>query len=109
MVSPAADSDSALVIHNATVVDGTDADPLTKGVVVVEGNRIAAVGSESAVRVPRGARTYDADGGTVIPGMINLHDHIARKGLRQPSTTRWCGGRWPGRRRGSAGWRSPPA
>jgi imidazolonepropionase-like amidohydrolase len=87
MVSPATDADSALVIHNATVVDGTDADPLTRGVIVVEGNRIAAVGTESAVRVPRGARSYDADGGTVIPGMINLHDHIARKGLRQPSTT----------------------
>lgn len=87
MASPATDSERALVIHNATVVDGTDADPLTRGVVVVEGDRIAAVGTESAVRVPRGARSYDADGGTVIPGLVNLHDHIARKGLRQPSTT----------------------
>lgn len=86
MVSPATDADSALVIHNATVVDGTDADPLTRGVVVVQGNRIAAVGAESAVRVPRGARSFDADGGTVIPGLLNLHDHTARKGLRVPAT-----------------------
>src|SRR3954449_3139322 len=86
MAATATDS-GTLVFHNATVVDGTDADPLTRGVVVVEGNKVAAVGAESSVRVPRGARAYDAAGGTVIPGLLNLHDHIARKGLRQPSTT----------------------
>ena len=66
----------------------TDRDPITRGAVLIEGSRITAVGAESQVRAPRGATVLDADGGTVIPGMINLHDHTARKSLRAPSTTR---------------------
>ena len=80
-------SDEALVVRNCTLVDGTDRDPISHAAVIVEGARIVAVGAESSVQIPRGARVLDADGGTVIPGLINLHDHIARKTLRQPATT----------------------
>ena len=45
------------------------------GVVLVEGNRIKAVGKRGTVAVPAGAKTIDATGKTVLPGLIDAHFH----------------------------------
>ena len=68
-----------IVIENARVIPATGTDPIADGIVVVEGDRIAAVGSRDAVRVPAGdeVRVIDAEGGTVLPGLIDCHVHIA--------------------------------
>jgi imidazolonepropionase-like amidohydrolase len=76
----------ALVVHNATLIDGTERDPIDHAAVVIEGPRILAAGAEATISRPADARLLDADGGTIIPGLLNLHDHISRKGLRVPAT-----------------------
>ncbi len=48
---------------------------LEDGVVVVEGNRIKAVGRKGSVAIPAGARTIDVTGKTVLPGLIDAHYH----------------------------------
>ncbi|HEV8690834.1 MAG TPA: amidohydrolase family protein [Ideonella sp.] len=45
------------------------------GVIVVEGNRIAAIGPAAQVTVPAGAKKIDARGQTIIPGLIDVHWH----------------------------------
>jgi imidazolonepropionase-like amidohydrolase len=45
------------------------------GVVVVERNRIVAVGPKASVSVPAGARTVDVSGKTVLPGLVDAHWH----------------------------------
>ncbi|WP_447977452.1 amidohydrolase family protein [Candidatus Nitrospira bockiana] len=45
-------------------------------VVLVQGGRIAAVGDEGRVRIPRGARQPDVEGATVLPGLIDCHVHL---------------------------------
>jgi imidazolonepropionase-like amidohydrolase/Tol biopolymer transport system component len=45
------------------------------GTVVIEGNRIRAVGRRSEVTVPAGAYVVDGAGKTVIPGIIDVHWH----------------------------------
>ncbi len=45
------------------------------GVVVVEGNRIRAVGKRGAVAIPAGARTVDVAGKTLMPGIVDVHWH----------------------------------
>lgn len=67
----------------ARIVDGTGAAPLERGVLVVENGRIQAVGLAGSVEVPAGAKTINAAGKTVVPGMINSHGHIGQtQGLR---------------------------
>ncbi len=48
------------------------------GTVVVEGDRIVAVGPSSQVEVPADAHRIDVSGHTVIPGLIDVHWHGAQ-------------------------------
>ena len=55
----------------------TAGEPAHPGwVVLVEGDRIAAVGPPDQVRAPKGAEVIDLPGRTLIPGLMDLHSHI---------------------------------
>jgi imidazolonepropionase-like amidohydrolase len=66
-----------LVIRNGTVIDGTGAEPMPDGVVIIQGERIVAVGRAADVAVPSQAQVIDAQGGTLLPGMIDSHVQTA--------------------------------
>jgi imidazolonepropionase-like amidohydrolase len=55
------------------LIDGRSARALADAVVLVEGDRIVAVGDRSII--PAGAEVIDLPGTTLMPGMINAHDH----------------------------------
>jgi|GEM_PF-877836 len=63
------------------LIDGTGAAPIENGVVVIQGTRIACAGAAAACRIPAGARTIDAEGGTILPGLIDLHAHVWDAGM----------------------------
>ncbi len=50
---------------------------IESGTVLVEGNRIVAIGADDEVEVPQGAFVLDGTGKTVIPGLIDVHAHGA--------------------------------
>jgi imidazolonepropionase-like amidohydrolase/Tol biopolymer transport system component len=50
---------------------------IDKGTLIVEGNRIVALGPVGEVAVPAGAKTVDVRGKTLIPGLIDVHWHGA--------------------------------
>jgi imidazolonepropionase-like amidohydrolase len=62
------------VITGATLIDGTGADPVRNASVIVEGERIVAVGA--GIDAPRDAEVIDAAGMTIMPGMIDCHVHL---------------------------------
>ena len=64
----------ALLIRGGRVLAGAPA-ALTRADVLVEGDRIAAVGP--TLTAPDGARVLDASGHVVLPGMGNAHTHAA--------------------------------
>ncbi len=61
----------ARIITMADVAGGVIED----GVIVVEGNRIVAVGASGVVNIPAGAKSVDVAGKTIIPGIIDAHAH----------------------------------
>ena len=76
----------ALLLDNVRIVDGTGAAPIENGRIVLQGERIAAVGPAAKVAAPANAERIDLAGKTVIPGLIDLHFHIEsdpRLALRQ--------------------------
>jgi imidazolonepropionase-like amidohydrolase len=66
----------ALVLDNARVIDGTGAAPLDHGRLVIQDDRIIAVGPRDTVVAPPGAQVLDLTGRTIVPGLIDLHFHI---------------------------------
>src|SRR6266581_954609 len=65
-----------LAITNGTVIDGRGSDPLEGAVVLIEGERITAVGKRAHVNIPRDATVIDAAGGSILPGLIDTHVHF---------------------------------
>jgi len=62
-------------IRAGTLIDGTGAAPVRNAVILVQGDRITAVGTN--VQVPAGATVIDLSGATVLPGFIDAHVHLA--------------------------------
>ena len=65
-----------LVLQGGTLIDGTGRPPIADAVVVVEGNRIRAVGRRGQVPVPAGATVIQASGRTILPGLVDMHLHL---------------------------------
>jgi imidazolonepropionase-like amidohydrolase len=56
--------------------DGTGGAAIRDGVVLIDGDRIAAIGPASTVAVPEGAETVDRSTEFLMPGLIDAHTHI---------------------------------
>jgi imidazolonepropionase-like amidohydrolase len=67
---------ASFLLRPDQIWDGVADLPRAGLVVLVTGNRIAAVGPPSAVRVPADARVVDLPGVTLLPGLIDAHSHI---------------------------------
>ena len=72
----AAQTGERVLLRPARVFDGVEAAPREGWVVLVEGERIAAVGPAAQVGTPAGARVVDLPGTTLMPGMIEGHSHL---------------------------------
>jgi imidazolonepropionase-like amidohydrolase len=66
-----------------------DLGVIDNGTVVVEGNRITAVGAEDVVEVPGGAEVVDISGKTLIPGLIDVHWHGAQGSAELTPEQNW--------------------
>jgi hypothetical protein len=64
-----------VAVTGARIITMHGDEVIEDGTVVVEGNRIRAVGRRGEVAVPAGAYVVDAAGKTVIPGLIDVHWH----------------------------------
>jgi imidazolonepropionase-like amidohydrolase len=76
----AAEAPGGFAIVGATVIDGSGAAGRPDSVVVVQGDRIKAVGSRAEVPIPKGLRIVDGRGRWVMPGLIDAHVHFFQSG-----------------------------
>ena len=66
-----------VAITGARVVTmaGADGGVIEDGVILIEDNRIRAVGRRGEIAIPAEAKTVDATGKTIVPGLIDAHAH----------------------------------
>ena len=69
-------NEGSIAFIGARIIDGTIADPIEDGVVVITDGRIQTVGPRSDVTVPDEAQIIDVAGKTIMPGLINAHGHV---------------------------------
>src|SRR2546430_15034046 len=65
-----------VAITRVRVIDGTGAPPREDQTVVISGGKIAAAGPFASTPLPQGALVLQREGGTVIPGLVGMHDHL---------------------------------
>lgn len=70
---------TSVAVLDAIVLDGTGGLPSRRGSVLLDGAEIALVGEPDDIRAaaPSGTRIVDAQGATLLPGLIDAHVHLA--------------------------------
>jgi imidazolonepropionase-like amidohydrolase len=70
-----------VAIRAGHLFDSKSGKMLDNQVVLVDGEKITAVGSADQVQIPAGAQVIDLSKATVLPGLIDGHTHIFGFGL----------------------------
>src|SRR5215204_5364605 len=63
-----------------TLIDGFAGPPVQNSVVLIDGDKIAAVGRIGTLAVPAGAEVISTEGMTVLPGLWDMHVHLMING-----------------------------
>lgn len=72
----APEQDVPLAIVEGMLVDGNGGNPVHDAVVLIEGEKIVAVGPRGTVQISSNAKIISAGGMTVMPGLFDLHVHL---------------------------------
>jgi imidazolonepropionase-like amidohydrolase len=73
----AAAAPNPLVLTHVTLIDATGRSPQTDQTVVIEKGRIVSIVPAASAKLPKNARVVDATGKTLIPGLWDMHVHLA--------------------------------
>jgi imidazolonepropionase-like amidohydrolase len=71
--SPAPARVTAMV--GGTLIDGYGGPPVRNSVILIDGDKISAVGQVGTLAVPSGAQVVSTEGMTVLPGLWDMHVH----------------------------------
>jgi imidazolonepropionase-like amidohydrolase len=72
----AAQPAGAIALVGGNVVDLNGGTPIQNAVVLVEGEKIVAIGNADEVSIADGTELVDVSGTWLIPGMMNMHVHL---------------------------------
>ena len=77
------EAQGTVAIRNADVFDAERGVIVPRQTIIVQGDRITAMGPAATTRAPRGDKVIDANVKTVIPGLWDMHMHFQ---LTSPTT-----------------------
>ncbi len=75
-----AETGGTIALVGGALLDGFSPEPIADSVVLIEGERIAAVGTVDTLPVPEGAEVISTEGMTVLPGLWDMHVHLMING-----------------------------
>jgi imidazolonepropionase-like amidohydrolase len=74
------------------LIDGTGAPRIADAALLMDGDRIVAIGPRDRVPKPETARVVDLPGKTLLPGYVDTHQHVSnlggKAGVRDPGAPR---------------------
>ena len=66
----------SMLIKGARIITMNGEEIIENGDILVESNRIKAIGKSGTFNVPSSAQVMDAAGKTIIPGFVDVHSHM---------------------------------
>jgi imidazolonepropionase-like amidohydrolase len=79
-MSQTAKSKGVKALVGGTLIDGFGSKPIRNSVVIIDGERIKAVGQVGLLPIPPGAEIISTEGMTVLPGLWDMHVHLMING-----------------------------
>ena len=73
-------SANKIALVGGTLINGTGASALENSVLLIDGNRIAAVGQQGSLSIPQDYTIISTEGRTVMPGLWDMHVHLLYAG-----------------------------
>ena len=65
------------VIKGVKLIDGTGEEPIDDLTIVINEDKIESIGTEPEISIPHNAEIINASGMSLLPGLIDCHDHLA--------------------------------
>jgi imidazolonepropionase-like amidohydrolase/Tol biopolymer transport system component len=66
----------SLALKGARIITMKGDEVIEEGIILIENNRITAIGKADAVTIPNGTKIIDVTGKTIMPGIIDVHAHL---------------------------------
>src|SRR5678816_59371 len=73
-------SSNVKALVGGTLIDGYGSKPIRNSVVIIEGERIKAVGQVGQLAIPPGAEVISTEGMSILPGLWDMHVHLMING-----------------------------
>lgn len=78
-----------IAFTNARIITMENDKVIENGTIVINGNKIEAIGETDKVSIPSGTKIYSAEGKTIMPGMVDAHAHVGAFRYGLPSQQYW--------------------
>ncbi len=65
-----------IAFRGARIITMEGNEVIENGTIVINRNKIEAVGKSSEITIPPGAKVYDVNGKTIMPGFVDAHAHL---------------------------------
>ncbi len=66
----------SIAFTNARIITMEGDQVIENGSIVIEGNKIVALGATGDITIPNKAKVYDVSGKTIMPGIVDAHAHV---------------------------------
>ena len=86
LTAPVDSPSGKIAFINARIITMNGDKVIENGTIIINKNKIEAIGDATKVNVPTNTKVYDAKGKTIMPGMVDAHAHIGA--FRYGLTTR---------------------
>jgi imidazolonepropionase-like amidohydrolase/Tol biopolymer transport system component len=78
-----------IAFKGAKIITMEGSEVIENGVIVINGNRIEAIGTAAKVKIPADAKVYDLKGKTIMPGLVDVHAHVGAFRAGQMPQKHW--------------------
>jgi len=78
-----------LALKNARIITMKGDEVIENGTIIINENKIEAIGKAEDVKIPADAKVIDCSGKTIMPGMVDVHSHLSTWRLGPSPQKQW--------------------
>ena len=65
-----------IAFKNVRIITMKGDEVIENGTILIDSNKITAIGNAAAIQIPADAKVFDLSGKTIMPGIVDVHAHL---------------------------------